>query len=416
MKRVLWTTLLGTALGAAAPEALAQAEFQGLGNLGINSEALAVSADGAIVVGSTDTGSGRLAFRWDGNMGPLFALPNLQGVPIDSGHGVDASGTRVVGEAALAVGSTRAAVWDGLSPLDIGEGGAWGVSDDGNVVVGEQRPLPGDSLAFSWNAGVYTFLGSLGSGVNIARAASADGSVIVGNSGNVAFRWESGQITTLPGLEPYSSIAWDVTADGSVIVGGYLGGLAVEAFRWQGNVATRLGSLWTADTVSTAFGVSADGAIVVGESFTDAAIYEAFIWNQGMRNLKQVLEGDFGLVLTGWSLERATDVSADGTVIVGFGTNPVGVQEAWRAVVPRTAGLCGDINDDGSVTQADRDALRAFLADPVGAPLSAAGVAQCTVILPAPRPCDYLDVTVIGRDLMGLSPGIAQVCPAATGS
>jgi len=29
-----------------------------------------------------------------------------------------------------------------------------------------------------------------------------------------------------------------------------------------------------------------------------------------------------GLDLTGWTLEESRDVSADGTVIVGIGTNP----------------------------------------------------------------------------------------------
>jgi hypothetical protein len=133
-----------------------------------------------------------------------------------------------------------------------------------------------------------------------------------------------------------------------------------------------------------------------------------------MRSLKEVLELDFGLNLAGWTLERATGVSDDGSVIVGYGTNPSGVREAWRAVVPRTPGICGDVDDDGAVTPADEAALRAFLADPAGSPLSAAGVGKCTVIAPAPRPCDYLDVAVIARDLASLPPGIAQVCPAAS--
>jgi hypothetical protein len=38
-----------------------------------------------------------------------------------------------------------------------------------------------------------------------------------------------------------------------------------------------------------------------------------------------------GLDLTGWSLRYATDVSANGNIIVGWGTNSVGGDEAWLA-------------------------------------------------------------------------------------
>ncbi len=52
-----------------------------------------------------------------------------------------------------------------------------------------------------------------------------------------------------------------------------------------------------------------------------------------MRNLKQVLENDYGLDLTGWTLTYAGDISSDGNVIVGVGTNPDGDTEGWIAVL-----------------------------------------------------------------------------------
>jgi len=50
----------------------------------------------------------------------------------------------------------------------------------------------------------------------------------------------------------------------------------------------------------------------------------AIIWDEanGVRDLRELLEADLGLDLTGWTLEESRDVSADGTVIVGIGTNP----------------------------------------------------------------------------------------------
>ena len=43
---------------------------------------------------------------------------------------------------------------------------------------------------------------------------------------------------------------------------------------------------------------------------------------------------DLGLDLTGWQLNNATGISADGLTIVGYGPNPNGDTEAWIAVIP----------------------------------------------------------------------------------
>ena len=48
-----------------------------------------------------------------------------------------------------------------------------------------------------------------------------------------------------------------------------------------------------------------------------------------------MLVNDYGLNLTGWTLDRTTGISSDGTTLVGFGTNPSGFTEAWIAVIPR---------------------------------------------------------------------------------
>jgi uncharacterized membrane protein len=61
-----------------------------------------------------------------------------------------------------------------------------------------------------------------------------------------------------------------------------------------------------------------------------------------------------GIDLTGWELSVATGISADGSIVAGFGVNPGGVQEAWIANISAVpvpgavylfasglAGLCG---------------------------------------------------------------------------
>ncbi len=104
-----------------------------------------------------------------------------------------------------------------------------------------------------------------------------------------------------------------------------------------------LGTLGVSEGVSSsaAHGVSADGSIVVGNSISDSGSEEAYVWDQthGMRILKDMLVNDFGLDMTGWRLQVAFGVSADGLAIVGKGINPNGDNEAFVAVIPEPATL-----------------------------------------------------------------------------
>jgi hypothetical protein len=52
-----------------------------------------------------------------------------------------------------------------------------------------------------------------------------------------------------------------------------------------------------------------------------------------MRSLQTVLETEYGLNLTGWDLQFAFDITPDGSMIVGWGKNPSGQREAFRAVL-----------------------------------------------------------------------------------
>lgn len=112
---------------------------------------------------------------------------------------------------------------------------------------------------------------------------------------------------------------------------------------------------------------------------------------------------------------------------VEVGLNPV-TADPWLRWLPswalregmfvRPAGaLCGDVAVNEQLEAADVSALRAYLANPSGAPLSSEGARRCTVI-GAPRPCDARDVAVLRRKVATPSrpPGIAQVCPAALGT
>ena len=68
-----------------------------------------------------------------------------------------------------------------------------------------------------------------------------------------------------------------------------------------------LGDLPGGSYDSYAWGVS----VIMGESITGSDYYEAFIWDAdyGMRNLKDVLENNHGLDLTGWTLYGARGIA-----------------------------------------------------------------------------------------------------------
>ncbi|MHC4798615.1 MAG: LamG-like jellyroll fold domain-containing protein, partial [Planctomycetota bacterium] len=77
------------------------------------------------------------------------------------------------------------------------------------------------------------------------------------------------------------SAAEGVSDDGSFVVGGTSVGYDHIAFRWQGGVMTPLGDLPGGIASSTAFDVSSDGSVVVGESDSSNATWEAFRWEDG---------------------------------------------------------------------------------------------------------------------------------------
>jgi probable HAF family extracellular repeat protein len=118
------------------------------------------------------------------------------------------------------------------------------------------------------------------------------------------------------------SNAYGVSADGSVVVGNTKNGSGyIRAFRW-----TAAGGMQDLGTLggnsSVAWGVSADGSVVVGNAANASGKIRAFRWTAagGMQDLG-TLGGD---------LSYAYGVSADGSVVVGVATNASGRSRAFR--------------------------------------------------------------------------------------
>jgi probable HAF family extracellular repeat protein len=269
-------------------------------------------------------------------------------------------GATVMLLASTATGWSQSLTW--LGTLGGTHSAALGVSADGRVVVGWAFNAAGDKRAFCWEFSRMEDLGTLGGRWSGAWGVSADGRVVVGWANNAtlqsrAFRWESGvmqDLGTLPG--DVGSYASGVSADGRVVVGGSRNAAGVwRAFRWEFSRMEDLGTL--GGDRSEAYGVSADGCVVVGAA--DAAgVWRAFRWTAdgGMEDLNITYAN---LLTPGSSLGWAFAISPNGRYIVGQGYNAAtGRHEAYLLDTgfPRR----GDVDRNGCVDNADL--LRVLLA------------------------------------------------------
>jgi probable HAF family extracellular repeat protein len=290
------------------------------------------SGDGSVVVGRGNALQGPgdprpgevnvQGFRWTatGGMQGLGYLPN--GGNFASATAVSADGAVVVGYSD-GPSAQRAVRWteaDGLQDLGFIQGGngsseAYGISADGAVIVGtsagEVAGIFG-SQAFRWDAAAgMTVLGPLaGSNSTVALAASADGTVIVGNSFTPSCN--PCQPENLPSRN--------------------------NAVRWiDEGPAMLLGQVPGGDQGSSALAVSGDGSVVAGLYFVNAddpiTGFRAFVWTPatGMQTLLDVLLMQGAAGLSGWTLLQANGVSADGRSIAGYGINPDGAYQAFVA-------------------------------------------------------------------------------------
>lgn len=271
-----------------------------------------------------------------------------------------------LGAAALVV-LNPALVW--ASPMFMGLGflpggslrsAAAAVSADGSVVVGWSSSADSaaddgyDNEAFRWSSTTgMVGLGDLAGGefASSATAVSADGTVVVGSGAAgtefEAFRWTQATglvgLGDLPGGSPRSE-AFGVSADGTIVVG-YSGSTAsldsgyYEAFRWTESTGIMgLGDLPGGTFASSAAAVSADGSMIVGDSFSiflesPDGRAEGFQWTQasGMVGLGELAGGEL--------YSTATDVSADGSIVVGQSSS--GPFPTYEAVIWDNGGITG---------------------------------------------------------------------------
>ena len=84
-------------------------------------------------------------------------------------------------------------------------------------------------------------------------------------------------------------------------------------------------------------GVNADGTVVVGTAIDASGQPQAFRWTRAarMQSVLTLLQAAGVVTMAGWRLGSANGVSADCTVIVGEGVDPLGQFQGWIARLPK---------------------------------------------------------------------------------
>ncbi len=312
---------------------------------GYGSTVTGLSANGAIASGTAFLSSNNFAFTWTlgggrNEFGREAGLPSSTGASAISGDGL-----AVVGD-----DGSRAFRYQGPGTYQaiarIGgytATAATGVSGDGSVVAGSL--LVNQSLVsqvFRWSqAGGIQGLGyarpthsiSWGGGVSRDGRTIVGGSGGVGNSEGFAWRQSTGMIP-LPSLSgSTSSTAIAVNFDGSIIVG--QSGPDLDAVLWRDGQISSLGRAPGLDS-GPALAVSDDGAVVVGQGGFAGGGTIATIWTPtvGMERLDSYLARNGIQVPSGWTLLKASAVSADGLTIAGEERSSAGVHQGFVVTIP----------------------------------------------------------------------------------
>lgn len=302
-------------------------------------------------------------------------LPGLPGGTGTWAFGVSGDGRVVVGEADDASNNPHAVYWTsdgGLVDLGIFPGGqqlavSQATNNDGSVIVGYATDVGWNEIGFIWTqaTGMVSLGLSFGSTHSYGNAVSADGSVVAGytdpapQGSDQAFRWtQAGGFVILPSLDPahpYDDCGgWGISADGAVVVGNS----SSDAFsgyhpvRWPNT--TTIEDLYSDPTISPgpvpvgAYAASSDGSVVVGQArFSGNG--RAFRWTEaaGMVDLAPNSVG-WGVTNDGATVVGAANVPATSFELPFIWTVADGFSFLPEIDVPHNNYGAGAISGDGS--------------------------------------------------------------------
>lgn len=313
----------------------------------------------AVGTSSTRDANGSTGFYWTSS-GGMVALPDLVA---NTGGTSPIIASAITPDAAYIAARARSASTGNArqsvrydtsnlsSPLNLGGPGGGGtgavsISDNGGILYGF-APLSGVTRAFRYTvsgsaADAIPLIGSMTNNNFTGRAASADGSIALGNAGmsatlsgagTQAFIWDNAGAGTatavpfLPGGTWNQSLA--INDAGTLLLFGgnstaYSTGSEAYIYDGVNDTTTTLGAPG-ADLFPNIFGgISADGT-VVGLFWTGTG-GGSFIYNaSGWHSLASVATSA-GIDLTGWSNLTLSGISEDATLVWGSGTSSNGTE------------------------------------------------------------------------------------------
>ncbi len=378
------------AAGCAAPFAAAQTVQ--LYELGSYITPFDATGDGSLVVGSDEVAGHYFEWTASGGMigiGGASAGNGVGGQPQVSEDGARVGGTTFNGASGfyeMSLLDRATGVWTPLGGIGGTSGSSassgWGISGDGNHVVGLGWINAGEAHGIHWTAGSGTVdLGS--SAPNMSSRANAvdhDGDVVVGWQDSALERngaiWINGVqslITTPSG--GLVGEAGAVSDDGQWVVG--MGGVSTndEAWRWsQATGLEQLGSLGLGGIFPVGFatGISGDGSVIVGmdRPIGPATSGEGWLWTAatGLVSMDDYFAG-LGLVApNGLRFSLPLGVSPDGSTFFGLGRSNTSFAEGWIVriddcpsptnhctSVANSTGLPATISWSGSTSVASND-------------------------------------------------------------
>jgi len=310
-----------------------------------------VNRDGSVVIGMSQVPGDAFSysargFRW--TAAGFRDLGSLGGDAVRPLH-VSAQGDVVVGMANLTPGSVEFHIFRWTA--------ATGIQDLGQTFLAAPVSISADGTTISAtlaSSGPVRWTAAQGfTPISVSAFAnpydiSGNGSVVVANDlglDYMAFRWTAtGGAVALPGLGGCSNdrIANSVSSNGGFAVG-YSSYKSQPtrprecppmAVRWNGTTIQQLRFL-PSGFRSFAEDVSADGSVVVGYSNTTGNVQAGFVWKSAtnnMQDLNQVLAGAPGAA--NFLVSDAIAVSGNGNVIAATALNKsTGNSEAVRIVL-----------------------------------------------------------------------------------
>ncbi|KMQ67548.1 secretion protein [Chryseobacterium sp. FH2] len=317
----------------------AQLTVMSLGNFTVGG----ISDNGIV---SMHTSSGEI-FKWDASNGLVQIGSITNGYPAAGRTLISSDGTKIA--SSITNGNTNfneistynvaTSTWTnqgGLVPTgwDGSVSSTWGMTSDGNTVVGLGWLTAANAHAVKWSSATGVIdLGSIIPGRSSrANAVNADGTVIVGwqdeaDGTRSGARWVNGVESFITDNNGDNvGEAGDVSADGNTIIGASL----PEPYVWN----STSGLTYITHPNSSVFfrggatGISDDGGTVIGffRSFPGPPMAgEGFIWTSagGRVNLNDYATG-LGINTQGVTMSLPLAISGDGKKIAGVGTNASG--------------------------------------------------------------------------------------------